>query len=47
MKEMLKSKMMIGFMVAVVCVSYMNGVSEKKMTKEKPTDSDGVVYNVQ
>ena len=43
MKEMLKNKTMIGFIIIVMCVSYMNGVSERKEIQETPVSSNEVV----
>lgn len=46
MKELLKNKSMIGFMILVVTISYMNGVSEKKVEQEETMEeSTEIVYN--
>ncbi len=44
MKEMLKSKWMIGFMVLVLSITYMNGTNERKMI-EREQKENAVVYS--
>lgn len=45
MKEMLKSKWMIGFMVVVLSITYVNGSKERSMieNQQKQIESE-VVY---
>ena len=46
MKELLKNKSIIGFMVLVVTISYMNGANEKKVEQEENfEESTEIVYN--
>lgn len=46
MKELLKNKSIIGFMILVVTISYMNGVNEKKVEQEENfEESTEIVYN--
>lgn len=41
MKEMVKNKWMIGFMVLVLSITYMNGTNERKMIeREQHTESE-------
>ena len=43
MKEMLKNKWMIGFMVMVLSITYMNGVNERKMIETHSKQQIGEV----
>lgn len=45
MKEMLKNKWMIGFMVLVLSITYMNGTNERKMIEREQQKETVVVYS--
>lgn len=45
MKEMLKNKWMVGFMVLVLSLTYMNGTNERQMMEREQLNENTVVYS--
>lgn len=46
MKEMLKNKWMIGFMVIVLSITYMNGTKERKLIETHQEQINGEIVLV-
>lgn len=44
MKEILKSKAMIGFVVFILSISYISGVNTKRMEENVSTSTNDIVY---
>lgn len=44
MKEIMKSKAMVGFVIFILSISYISGVNTKRMEETISTSTNDVVY---